>query len=439
MRFFLILFSFTVFSADFDGYIVKLKNQKSAKSFKSQFAGDTKNLNLSFGTYLVWKPTTKSIDETALENLKNNPDVLYVEPNYLLKEIGVTKEGPEVISDEFFSKQWSLENTGNNSTRSGYGRAQKGVDIKAKEAWKITKGSSEIVIGVMDSGILYTHPDLAQNMWKNEKELNGVAGVDDDGNGYIDDIYGFVSPANKNQNPSDMTGHGTHTAGTIAMAHNSIGGRGVMAHVKLMPLKLQNDRNFEFPMENILMAFDYAIKMGVNIITTSIGGDKYSKAFEDAIRLAGSKGIPFICACGNSSDNLDKKKVYPPSYADNIDTMIVVCSHGDSGKKDPLSNYGQKTAHILAPGLNIRSTSTSVMPNSSGFKDPIYMEMSGTSMAAPHVAGAVGLLLSIEPNLTPKEIRDRIVRTAKKDESLSKFSLSGGRLDLYRLLSDIEN
>ncbi len=435
----LFLFSFSAFSADFDGYIVKLRNQKSVKSFQDQYAGETKKFDLSFGNFLVWKPTNKKLDMATLEDLRNNPDVVYVEPNYLLKNIGISKEGPEVIADEFFSKQWSLENTGNNSSRTFYGASKKGVDIKAKEGWKITKGSPEIVIGVMDSGIHYTHPDLAQNMWKNKKELNGLPGVDDDANGYVDDIHGFANPANKDRNPTDLGGHGTHTAGTIAMVHNSIGGRGVMAHVKLMPLKIKDDRSFEYPVANVLMAFDYAIKMGANIITTSVGGDPYSKAFEDAIRLAGSKGITFICACGNSNDNLDKKKIYPPSYADNIETMIVVCSHGDSGKKDALSNFGQKTAHILAPGLNIRSTSVSVLPNSSGAKDPTYQEMSGTSMAAPHVAGAVGLLLSVEPNLTPKEVRDRIVRTAIKDEKLKKYSISGGRLDLHRLLLNLEN
>ena len=170
-----------------------------------------------------------------------------------------------------------------------------------------------------------------------------------------------------------------------------------------------------------------------------MGGDKYSKAFEDSIKKAGSMGIPFICACGNSNDNLDKIKVYPGSYSETLDNVINVCDHGPSGKKDYLSNYGQKTVHILAPGVHIYSTSASTKPNSSGLKDPIYENMSGSSMAAPHVAGAVGLLLSIEPNLTPKEIRDRVVRTAKKDEKLRKYSISGGRLDLNRLLLNLDN
>ncbi len=437
MKFLLFLFSFCGFCADFDGYIIKMKNNKSTFKLRKELLQDSKVRNLSFGTYLTWKPKMAT-NKALLDDFRNNPDVLYIEPNYLLKNIGITNVGPEIIADEFFSKQWSLENTGRNSTRSVFGSAKEGVDIKAKEAWKITNGSSDIVIAVIDSGILYTHPDLIENMWKNEKELNGISGFDDDSNGYVDDIHGFTPPGSKNPNPTDKRGHGTHTAGTIAMAHNNFGGRGVMAKVKLMPAKVQNDSTYDYPLEYILLAMDYAIKMGAKIITTSIGGDPYSKSYEDAIKMAGTKGITFVCACGNSSDNLDKKKIYPPSYSE-LDNTIAVCNHGPEGKKHFLSNYGKKTVQILAPGENIFSTSTSAMNNNSGLKDPSYQEMSGTSMAAPHVAGAVGLLLSIEPNLTPKEIRDRVVRTAKKDEKLIKYSNSGGRLDLHRLLNNIED
>lgn len=343
---FLFLFSVSGFGADFDGYIIKMKNNKSVFKIQKSVLQEAKVRNFSFGSYLTWKPTIKS--NKILDELKNNPDVLYIEPNYLLKNIGISNEGPEVIADEFFSKQWSFENTKTNANGTLFDSPVAGIDIKAKEAWKITRGSSEIIIAVLDSGILYTHPDLMENMWKNEKELNGVDGFDDDANGYIDDIHGFTPPGNKNPNPTDMGGHGTHSAGTIAMAHNKIGGRGIMAKVKIMPVKMKNDRDFKYPMENVLMAMDYAIRMGARIITTSIGGDDYTKAFEDAIKLAGSKGIPFICACGNSNDNLDKKKVYPGSYSETLDNVINVCDHGPGGKKDYLSNYGQKTVHILA-------------------------------------------------------------------------------------------
>lgn len=434
---FLFLFSVSGFGADFDGYIIKMKSNKSVFKIQKSVLQEAKVRNFSFGSYLTWKPTIKS--NKILDELKNNPDVLYIEPNYLLQNIGISNEGPEVIADEFFSKQWSFENTENNAMGTIFDSPVAGIDIKAKEAWKITMGSPDIIIAVMDSGILYTHPDLEENIWKNEKELNGVSGFDDDGNGYIDDIHGFYPPGNKNPSPTDMNGHGTHSSGTIAMVHNSIGGRGIMAEVKLMPVLIKNDRDFKYPVENILMGIDYAIKMGAKIITTSIGGDDFSQAYVDAIKKAGLKGIPFICACGNSNDNLDKKKVYPGSYSETLDNVINVCDHGPGGKKDYLSNYGRKTVHILAPGVNIYSTSVSVMQNSSGVKDPTYQEMSGSSMAAPHVAGAVGLLISIEPNLTPKEIRDRIIRTAKKEGKLEKYSISGGRLDLNRLLQNIEN
>ncbi|MFI5391735.1 MAG: S8 family serine peptidase, partial [Bacteriovoracales bacterium] len=236
---FLFLFSVSGFCADFDGYIIKMKSNKSIFKIQKAVLQEAKVRNFAFGSYLTWKPTIKS--NKILDELKNNPDVLYIEPNYLLKNIGISNEGPEVIADEFFSKQWSFENTENNAMGTFFDPPVAGIDIKAKEAWKITTGSSDIIIAVIDSGILYTHPDLEENIWKNEKELNGVPGFDDDGNGYIDDIHGFYPPGNKNHSPMDFSGHGTHSAGTIAMVHNSIGGRGIMARVKLMPVMIKND------------------------------------------------------------------------------------------------------------------------------------------------------------------------------------------------------
>jgi subtilisin family serine protease len=229
---FLFLFSVSGFGADFDGYIIKMRNNKSVFKIQREVLQEAKVRNFAFGSYLTWKPTIKS--NKLLDELKNNPDVLYIEPNYLLKNIGISNEGPEVIVDEFFSKQWSFENTENNAMGTIFDSPVAGIDIKVKEAWKITRGSPDIIIAVMDSGILYTHPDLREKMWKNEKELNGVSGFDDDGNGYIDDIHGFYPPGNKNPSPTDMNGHGIHHEGTIAMVHNSIGGRGIMGEVKLM-------------------------------------------------------------------------------------------------------------------------------------------------------------------------------------------------------------
>jgi subtilisin family serine protease len=277
-------------------------------------------------------------------------------------------------------------------------------------------------------------------MWINEEEANGLPGVDDDFNGIIDDFNGFYDvKTSKTNTPTDKNGHGTHISGIIGMSHNGIGGRGVMDKVKIMPLKIKIDTDYSYPMDVTLRAIDYAIKKKVTILTTSIGDYENSKAFEEAIRNVIKNNIPFVCACGNSNDNLDRKKVYPPSYVETIPEIIVVCDHGPSGKKDYLSNYGKKTVTIMAPGTQIYSSYVTLKEVSPGRKGPDYSMESGSSMAAPFVTGAIGLLLSNEPNLTPAEIKERIVKTAKKENQLKGYSQSGGRLDIYRLLQNIEN
>jgi len=439
LGFLLLFITFNVFGAEFNGYIIKLKQNHSTNKLNKALAIEAKSLNVSFGKYLVWKPTNNKNVGLTLEDLKNHPAVEYVEPNWELKNIGIVGEGPDVIGDNLFTKQWGLENTGNNSQGTFWQRPKKGIDIKAKKAWEITKGSKEIIIGIMDSGILYTHDDLKENMWKNLAELNGAPGVDDDGNGYVDDINGYTPPGNKFPHPTDKSGHGTHTAGVIGMAHNSFGGRGINARIKILPLKVKNDKDFKYYVENQVQAIDYAINKGVNVLTTSIGGNDYSKAYEDAILKAGEAGITFVCACGNSNKNLNRKKIYPPKYNDKAKNMIVVCHHGAGGKKHYLSNHGNKVATIMAPGSHIVSTAVSLMEGPDGLKTGIYKDMSGSSMAAPHVSGAVALLLSVEPNLSPEEIVERVIATAKKEKKLKKYTMSEGRLDLYRLLNNIRD
>jgi subtilisin family serine protease len=428
---FLVFFiTFNTFASNFNGYIIKLKEEYSGtKSLGIRAENLTCN-------YLVWKPINKNISST-LEELKNHPAVDYIEPNWELKNIGIISEGPDVIGDDLYAKQWALENTGKNSQGTFWQRPKKGIDINAKKAWKISTGSREIIIGVMDSGVLYTHPDLKDSVWKNEAELNGKVGVDDDGNGYVDDIHGFTPPGNKRPIPTDKNGHGTHTAGVIGMAHNAIGGRGINAKIQIMPLKVKNDKDYKYYVENQVRAIDYAINKGVKVLTTSIGGGDYSKAYEDAIIRAGEAGITFVSACGNSNDNLNRKKIYPPRYNDKAKNMIVVCHHGSGGKKHYMSNHGNKVATIMAPGSHIVSTAVSLNEGPDGLKTGIYKKMSGSSMAAPHVSGAVALLLSQEPNLSPEEVVERVIATAKKERQLKKYTMSEGRLDIYRLLNNI--
>jgi len=431
----LFLITNPLFGTEFNGYIVKLKNNYSIN--KSNL--NLKPLNVKIGNFLVFKPTSdKNLDDT-LNELRNDPNVEYIEPNWELKNIGITEVAPDFISDEFFHKQWALENTGKNTGGTLFQRPKKGIDIRAKKAWEITKGSEDIIIAMIDSGLMYDHPDLKDNMWKNEVELNGVKGVDDDGNGYIDDIHGFTPPGNKYPNPVDIRGHGTHTAGIIGMSHNGIGGRGIMEKVRIMPIKVKNDKTYKFHIENIVKGIDYAINMGAKLISCSIGGSDYSRAYLDVLKKAEEAGIVFVAAAGNTNKNLDRKKIYPPEYNNLVGNMIVVGNHGPGGIKDYLSNYGKKTVSIFAPGQKIYSTTVTFKREADGLKKPTYKKVGGTSMSSPHVAGAVGLLYSIEPNLNYKEVIDRVIKTAKKEKKLRKYSQSGGRLDIYRLLMDIRD
>jgi subtilisin family serine protease len=210
----------------------------------------------------------------AIKSYRANPDVLYAEPNYRVEKLGVP-------NDPSFPVQWSLQNTGQNG-------GTPGVDIKAVQAWNITTGSSNVVVAVIDSGVDYTHPDLAANMWRNEADCNNN-GIDDDGNGYIDDCYG-IDTVNGGSNPMDDEGHGTHVAGIIgATGNNLMGVVGVAWNVKIMPCKFL-DASGRGTVADAIDCLEYVRLMksrGVNIIATnnSWGGSAYSQALRDAIEL----------------------------------------------------------------------------------------------------------------------------------------------------------
>jgi subtilisin family serine protease len=323
-----------------------------------------------------------------------------------------------------FSKQWGLVNTGKNSG-SIFSPGVAGEDINVSKAWDITKGSTGeqiIKIAVIDTGVDYTHPDLKSQIAVNELEFNGKAGVDDDGNGYVDDIYGYDF-ANKDADPMDGHGHGTHCAGVIGASHNSVGIAGVMKNVQIVPIKFLTDAGSGETID-ALSSIDYAISRGVNIMSNSWGGGEKEQSLLDAITAAESAGITFVAAAGNESNNNDKTPSYPANYE--VSNVVSVGSFTGAGAKSSFSNYGVKTVHVTAPGSTILST----------YKNGGYANLSGTSMATPHVAGVVGLILSKEPNLTPAQIRERLINTSVKTEKLKTASLSAGRVDAFRALTN---
>lgn len=410
------------FAQDYDGHIVKLAEGSKAfqdKTFKS--LGEVREIPVSFGNFVH---LDAELDQKSLKSLELHPEVEYVEPNYLYSYQPVSvEEVNKVIEDGKYADQWGLKNTGDNSG-GWFWSGKEGEDVNAERAWDITKGSEEIVVAVIDTGIDYNHPDLKNNLHVNEAELNGEEGVDDDGNGFVDDVYGY-NFVKKSGDPMDGNGHGTHCAGVIGGVHNSEGIRGVMADVKMFGVKFLSDSG-SGSTEDAILSIDYAVKRGADVLSNSWGGGGRSEALKEAIVRANEAGAIFVAAAGNSRADNDSRASYPANY--DVDNVISVGAMDGRGKKSSFSNYGKEKVHVFAPGSNILST----------VQDGRYKKMSGTSMAAPFVSGIAGLILNQESTLTTGELRQRIVDTAVNNDTLIDYAQSG-RIDAYRALMNIQD
>jgi subtilisin family serine protease len=365
--------------------------------------------------------------EEAISELNNSSYVAYAEPNYIIKlslpDVPVPP-GPEQIgaesvtgspNDPRFSEQWALANTG--QTDGGVA----GADIDALSAWSMKTGSDSIVVAVIDTGVDYTHPDLAANIWTNPGEIAGN-GIDDDGNGYVDDVHGYDFINNDND-PMDDNGHGTHCAGVIgAVGNNGIGISGVCQKVKIMPLKfLRKDGNGDTAAS--LNAIAYARKMGADVISCSWGGTARSQALADAIA---STNTLVVCAAGNSGTSNDVIPHYPSGF-DSAQIISVAASDAADGIPS-YSNYGSTSVDVAAPGDWILST----YPTALGYQ---YIKMKGTSMATPHVSGLAALLLSQNPSLSPAELKQNIMNNVDSLPAFSGKIVSGGRINAAKSLS----
>lgn len=415
--------STTAFAADFNGYIVKLKEGSSLMSQKSMSFDKIDEYKGLAGHFAVVKPFAGLVDSNALEELRNHPEVEYVEPNYIYSINPTTVSNVvESVKDASFDKQWGLKNTGRNSG-GWFSSGKEGEDINAEKAWEITKGSREVIVAVIDTGVDHSHQDLRTQMWTNDKELNGIEGVDDDGNGFVDDVYGYDF-VNNDGDPMDDNAHGTHCAGVIGAAHDGEGVMGVMANVRIMGLKFLSARGSGETI-GAIKSIDYAVQMGAHVLSNSWGGGEKSQALKESIERANEKGIIFVAAAGNSRSDNDARPTYPANYK--VDNVITVGSHAGKGKRSSFSNYGQETVHVFAPGSNILST----VPNGR------YKKMSGTSMATPFVAGMMGLLRTKAPNMSPAQARDLVIRTSVDNGSLRGISESNGRVDAFNLVKDL--
>ncbi len=310
----------------------------------------TKKNFKNFSIQLVILPKTQSVQNT-IAFMKEDDNIEYIEPNYLWKI-------SEIPNEALFDSMWGLRNIGQNG-------GTYDADIDADDAWNFTKGDTTVVVGIIDTGVDYTHEDLINNMWRNQGEIPGN-NIDDDANGVIDDIYGF-NAVNGSGDPIDDNDHGTHIAGTIgAEGNNGIGVVGVNWKAKIMALKFLRADGMGGT-SDALECIDYILTMknrGVNIKVTSNswGSGPYSSALYDAITALKNNDILFAAAAGNSSKNNDIYPTYPANYL--LDNIIAVTATDNNDELASFSSYGKTSVDVGAPGVNILSTVSSlIMPS----------------------------------------------------------------------------
>lgn len=364
------------------------------------------------------------VDQQLLNMLERDARVVYAEPNYTVQ---INQTSP---NDPDFAKLWGLQNSGQTGGTAG-------ADISAVDGWKVTTGSSSIVVAVIDTGVDYNHEDLGANMWVNKAECpqgygKCVAdGEDDDDNGYADDFYG-INAVTGSGDPMDDYGHGTHVAGTIgAKGNNSIGVVGVNQNVTIIACKFLGASGGG-TVADAVKCFNYINHLKnvqkVNIVATnnSWGGGGAAQALQDA--MSGPDQPLHICAAGNgNSSGLH----YPAAFA--LDNIVAVAATDDNDLYAGFSNYGP-WVDLAAPGAEIYST---IPTGSCPICDPSgYGTIGGTSMAAPHVTGAVALIAAKYPQLTLDQIRKRIITGVDPLSEQDKSTATNGRLNLLNTLEE---
>jgi subtilisin family serine protease len=345
----------------------------------------------------------------VVRQFKAHKVVVYAEPNYIYRT------AVEEVNDPDFAKLWGLEN---NSQTGG----KIDADINALPMWNLQRGSKNIVIGITDTGMDYTHPDLLANVWTNPGEIKDN-GKDDDQNGYVDDIHG-VNAIKKNGNPMDDNVHGTHVAGTIgAVGNNGQGISGVAQNIQMIPCKFLSSRGAGTTSDALKCLEYFAVLKSrpynpVNIVATnnSWGGGGRSQALLDAIKAHEKLGILFVAAAGNDSANNDVTDSYPANY--DVGNIVSVAATDHNDRLATFSNYGRKKVHIAAPGVKIWSTTLGHS----------YGELSGTSMATPHVTGLIAIIASQFNSLSFQGIKNLLLAGGQKIAATTNTTISGRRI-----------
>jgi len=366
--------------------------------------------------YRIEVPHGWSVEE-AISLYSANPNVEYAEPNYIRRAFQTIPDDP------YFGKLWGLHNAGQEVNEIN---GTVDADIDAPEAWNTQTDCSSVVIAIPDTGSDLDHEDLKESIWINTGEdwsngSPGSNGLDDDGNGKIDDYYGwdFVNGDNDpdDDNSTEEEYHGTHVTGIIAArGNNGVGITGVCWSASIMQLKILDSRG-EGTVADELAAIGYAIDNGAHIINLSLGGAGYSTGEYEAIKSAQDAGILFVAAAGNDGTDNDETPVYPASY--DLDNIISVTATDDNDELPSWANYGLTSVDVAAPGFEIYSTKAG----------DSYQYISGSSMAAPYVAGLAGLVWAHDSTLTYAQVKDLILYGVDAKSNLAEKILTGGRIN----------
>ncbi len=473
--------SVTAFGANSNGWLVKLKNKRSLDNFNTEMGRS----GVSVHDLKINNWVKVDISDEEAEQLRQSSDVAIVEKNWTVKlqtnievhdpvlrqmiqekvdaqkMLGLDElrgtDNPEIPlnnvggtgSDPLFNKQWGMQ------------------DNDVAGAWNNsgTKGNDQVIVAVIDTGVDYTHEDLVDNMWRNPGEMgvdeNGnnraTNGIDDDGNGFVDDVVGWDFAYDDNK-PYDLhktgfelllggnPGHGTHCAGNVAArGDNGKGIAGVAPNVKIMAMRFLTEKG-SGDINGAIGAIKYAVDNGAQILSNSWGSEgdggdaQMSQALQDAIIYARDRGVLFVAAAGNGhqgvgyDNDTDAKPAYPASYPQ--ENIISVAALDSSDQLGSFSNWGRNTVDIGAPGVAVFSTVPDNVYQDTVIDIPGFITATwdGTSMAAPHVSGAAALYLSKYPNADWRELKDAILNSATPINALSGKAVSNGKLNVRALM-----
>ncbi len=382
---------------------------KARKTHGLRVKGSWASLNIH---HLEIDPTsTKTVEETVA-SLSQEPDIEYAEPNYILEKMAVP--GPVTQSYTLAQVQSFV----------GLGLGLTSAPIQALNSWAIlNSGATSNVVAVIDTGIDFNHSSFSHAIWTNPGEIPGN-GIDDDHNGYIDDVHGWNFVKNTN-NPSDDEGHGTHVSGIVLGTTQSIFTTPTTdSNIRIMPLKFL-DADGTGATSDAIKAIYYAANNGARVMNNSWGGGPYSMALAEAITYAYNKDIVFVVAAGNSGENNDASPSFPANY--DMPNIVSVAATDDSDNKANFSNYGPATVLLSSPGVRILST----------YPGGVFAHMSGTSMAAPIVAGVAAMMRYQSPSMNSYQIKNLIAGSVDQKSNLSAFVKTSGRVNAYKAVNSV--